>query len=215
MAFVETKLGPNTYRIDCAESQHARLKRLSSIVQGRAAALEESGAAAVSPAGEDPELRFLLLTALLVADRLAKTEDALAELRNLNPKTKDADSAAAPENAQGEGESGKTNNAQGAKAVDAEVETVGEVDGGARREPVIIADPASVAARAAQTAPRVEPSFSAHDAQPEADQTAPEADALSQDEAGGLDPEIEAALAALFNSATDRLQAAAEALERA
>lgn len=81
MAFVETTLGGRTYRIDCAEAQYERLKRLTLVVEARAAALEESGAASVAPVGEDPELRFLLLTSLLVADQLIKAEEEIETLQ--------------------------------------------------------------------------------------------------------------------------------------
>lgn len=115
MAFVETKLGKRAYRIDCAEAQHQRLLRLTGIVEARARALAESGAAAVAPAGEDPELRFLLLTSLLVADRLAKAEDALEALRAERPVIEQAPSATLP---------------PPAKVQDAEVEEAEEVGRG-------------------------------------------------------------------------------------
>ena len=164
MAFVETILGGRTYRIDCAEAQYERLKRLTSVVEARAAALEESGAASVAPVGEDPELRFLLLTSLLVADQLIKAEEEIETLREERgapdqPLIRAAESETIEE----------------AEIVPAE--ETGAADDGEAEEW------AATEAEAAEPGPR-------------------------------LDPEIEVALASLFESAAERMNAAAEALDR-
>lgn len=93
MAFVEIKLGAGSYRIDCADGQLERLKRLSAMVEERGRALAETGAANSAPEGEDPALRFLLLTALLVADRADQAETALA---GLQAKQADIEATAEP-----------------------------------------------------------------------------------------------------------------------
>ena len=168
MAYAEARLGGRSYRIDCSLEQVDRLKRLIEIVEARAAALEGSGAAAVAPEGEDPELRFLLLTSLLVADLQLKAEEAL-------------------------------------EATEAELET---------RETRETIEQRAIASNP-EAVEEAEIVFSDASSSPAADTAADSFEETVRDDGDlGLDPEVEAALAELFDSAAERMNAAAEALER-
>lgn len=95
MSIVQLEINGRDYHLDCSEEQRPRLERLARLVEERARNLAESGAA-LEATGEDQERRFLLLTALLLADRLVEAEARASEfeaLVRLGPK---AAAAAAP-----------------------------------------------------------------------------------------------------------------------
>lgn len=81
MSIVKLNVNGRDYHLDCSEDQRPRLDRLARIVEDRARSLAESGAAEAGvSSGEDQERRFLLLTALLLADRLLDAEVKAVEL---------------------------------------------------------------------------------------------------------------------------------------
>lgn len=77
MAGIELQLGAHRYRVPCAEAEQERLEEVAGFVEEGAAALADSGAAAPTPDGEDPDRRFLALLSLLLADQLYEAHLAL------------------------------------------------------------------------------------------------------------------------------------------
>ena len=73
MPEVTVEIAGRTYRLGCGEGEEAHLERLATLIDTEARGLQRQF-------GNMPEARLFLMTALLVADRLADTEQRLAEI---------------------------------------------------------------------------------------------------------------------------------------
>lgn len=73
MAEVTVDVAGRSYRMGCGEGEEEHLKNLARMIDGEAQTL-------LRQFGSMPEGRLLLMTALLIADRLADAEQQIAEL---------------------------------------------------------------------------------------------------------------------------------------
>jgi len=90
MAEVTLEIGGRAYRLGCGEGEEDHLMGLGAMLDAEAKALTRQF-------GQMPEGRLLLMTALMVADRLAETESSLrAAEQQLGELRQLADSRAQP-----------------------------------------------------------------------------------------------------------------------
>ncbi len=75
MSLVDLAVGGKSYSVSCADGQEAHLARMAEMVDARVAKLTRSG-------HPPEEARLLLLAALMLADELAESRDALEALRD-------------------------------------------------------------------------------------------------------------------------------------
>lgn len=76
MSEVTVEVAGRAYRLGCGEGEEQHLTGLAAMLDSEARAL-------VRQFGQMPEGRLLLMTALMIADRLAETEARLAEAKKL------------------------------------------------------------------------------------------------------------------------------------
>jgi cell division protein ZapA len=78
MAEVIVKVNGRDFPLSCANGQEARTRRLAQYVDGKIGEFAKS-------LGQVGELRLLLLAALVIADELSDTGEALQQERNRQP----------------------------------------------------------------------------------------------------------------------------------